>query len=476
MTAPAPDASLGGQSAGRPAAEPGAGPPQQLSEAEQILEQPGQQLSEADAGPDQQPSGAQVLEQAGEQPAETKAVPLLEPRDGLPPLVVTAAALAEATRALGAGEGPVAVDAERASGFRYGHRAFLVQLRRRGAGTVLIDPVACPDLSGLDAALADAEAVLHAASQDLPCLAELGYRPRHLFDTELAGRLLGYPRVGLGTLVETVLGLSLEKSHSAADWSTRPLPEEWLRYAALDVEVLVELRDQLARQLGEQGKSEWARQEFIAVLAAKPPEPRTDPWRRTSGIHRVRNRRGLAVVRELWQERDKIARRRDVSPTRLLPDAAIVAAARSLPSSPEDLKGTAGFSGRSARRHAPEWLRAIGRSRALPDGALPDASAPPSDGPPPAHRWQERDAAAAKRLTAVRTVVAALADSSGLPAENLLQPDAVRRLSWQPPDPVSGETVAADLTGYGARPWQVELTAMPIAKALLRILEKEEAQ
>jgi len=152
---------------------------------------------------------------------EREAVPLLAPRDGLPPLVVTADALGAAARSLGAGHGPVAVDAERASGFRYGHRAFLVQLRRRGAGTVLIDPVACPDLSGIDRALAGTEAVLHAASQDLPCLAEIGYQPRKLFDTELAGRLLGYPRVGLGTLVEEVLGLRLEKSHSAADWSTR---------------------------------------------------------------------------------------------------------------------------------------------------------------------------------------------------------------------------------------------------------------
>ncbi len=201
------------------------------------------------------------------------AVPLLEPRDGLPPLVETAAALDEAIRALGAGQGPVAVDAERASGFRYGHRAFLVQLRRQGTGTVLIDPVACPDLSALDVALAGTEAVLHAASQDLPCLADLGYRPKALFDTELAGRLLGYPRVGLGPLVETVLGLSLEKGHAAADWSTRPLPEDWLRYAALDVEVLVDLRDALAGQLVEQDKDEWARQEFSAVLNAGPPAP-----------------------------------------------------------------------------------------------------------------------------------------------------------------------------------------------------------
>jgi ribonuclease D len=403
-----------------------------------------------------------------------QAVPLLEPRDGLPPLVVTAKALAAATRRLGAGHGPVAVDAERASGFRYGHRAFLVQLRRDGAGTVLIDPIACPDLSGIDSALADSEAVIHAASQDLPCLSDLGYRPRLLFDTELAGRLLGYPRVGLGTLVESVLGLTLEKSHSAADWSTRPLPEEWLRYAALDVEVLVELRDALAQELADQGKTEWARQEFAAELSAGPAPPRPEPWRRTSGIHRVRSRRGLAVVRELWLERDRIAQRRDLSPTRVLSDVAIIEAARSQPSTPGDLAGVAGFSGRGARRHGAEWLRAVERAMAQDERELPAVSARPGDGPPPAHRWPERDPDAAARLTAVRAVVAALADEHHLPVENLLPPDAVRRLAWQPPQPASPESVAAGLAGFGARPWQVDLTSVPIAKSLLRISEKGE--
>jgi ribonuclease D len=416
--------------------------------------------------------GATAAAQLAEQPPERHVEPLLEPREGLPALVVSQEALDAAIRALASGTGPVAVDAERASGFRYGHRAFLVQFRRHGAGTVLIDPVACPDLSALDAALADTEAVLHAASQDLPCLAELGYRPRRLFDTETAGRLLGCPRVGLATMVESMLGLGLEKTHSAADWSTRPLPAEWLRYAALDVEVLVELRDVLDQRLTEEGKIEWARQEFAAELTATPPPPRADPWRRTSGIHRVRTRRALAVVRELWLERDKIAQRRDLSPTKVLPDSAIIEAARAMPAGADELTAIAGFSGRNARRHQSEWLRAIARARAQPDRALPAASAPPGDGPPPAHRWQERDPEAAKRLTAARAVVAALADSHNLPAENLVPPDAVRRLSWQPPADISPASVGAALAGYGARPWQVELTAVPLARALLRILEK----
>jgi ribonuclease D len=388
---------------------------------------------------------------------------------------MTTEALAEATTRLREGTGPVAVDAERASGFRYGHRAFLVQFRREGVGTVLIDPVTCPDLSGVDSALADAEIVLHAAAQDLPCLADLGFRPRRLFDTELAGRLLGYPRVGLGTLVAEVLGLSLEKSHSAADWSTRPLPVGWLKYAALDVEVLIELRDALAGQLAEQGKTGWAEQEFVAILAVGPAPPRAEPWRRTSGIHRVRNRRGLAIVRELWNQRDVIAQRRDISPTRILPDAAIVDAAREAPSTIEELGKLAGFSGRGSRRYGPEWLRAIRRAKSLPDDQLPESSAPPGDGPPPAHRWAERDPVAAKRLATMRAAVAALADASKLPTENLLAPDAVRRLAWQPPEPPSQESIAAELRRYGARNWQIEITAVPIAMALFRLAEKGEA-
>ena len=402
-------------------------------------------------------------------------VPLLEPRDGVPAVVTTGEALARATRALAGGSGPVAVDAERASGFRYGQRAFLVQFRRREAGTVLVDPVTCPDLSGLDAALAPAEAVLHAAGQELPCLAALGYRPRTLFDTELAGRLLGYPRVGLAALVEEVLGLRLAKGHGAEDWSTRPLPAGWLRYAALDVEVLVELRDALADELEEQGKAEWAREEFAAVLAARPPGPRPDPWRRTSGIHRVRSRRGLAVVRELWLERDAIARRRDLSPGRVLPDAAIIEAARALPSDADELMALPGFTGRGARRHVRSWAAAVRRAQAEPETALPAASGPAADGPPPANRWPERDPAAARRLVAMRAVVTALAESLSVPAENLLHPDAVRRVAWNPPEPPAPAAIAAQLAGYGARPWQVGLTAAPVAAALSGLEEPEEA-
>ena len=403
-----------------------------------------------------------------EPPTTPVATPLLEPREGLPDVVVTTEGLAAAAQRLAAGDGPIAVDAERASGYRYGHRAYLVQLRRSGSGTVLVDPIPFPDLSALVPAMDDAEWVLHAASQDLPCLADIGLRPRSLFDTELAGRLLGHPRVGLAAITESVLGFALEKGHSAADWSTRPLPDDWLRYAALDVEVLIELRDALAEQLHDQGKTDWAAQEFAAIAGAPPPEPRVDPWRRTSGLHRVRKPRQLAAVRELWTARDQMARRRDTAPGRILPDAAIIDAAQTMPATREELLALPVFGGRSTRRHVATWFDALERARSLPDDALP-ASQAPNDGPPPARSWGDKDPVAAARLAALRAAVAAIADEHTVPTENLLAPDTVRRVAWQPPADRSAEGLQATLREYGARPWQVELTARALAKALDRL-------
>ncbi|WP_396157895.1 ribonuclease D, partial [Arthrobacter sp.] len=241
-----------------------------------------------------QTSGNALSETPADEPAADAPLPVLEsPRDGVPLVIDTMSGLERAARALAAGTGPAAVDAERASGFRYGQRAFLVQIRREGAGTWLIDPEPLRDLSIINEAL--------------PCLSELGMWPDKLFDTELAARLAGLPRVGLAAVIEHLLGFSLAKEHSAADWSTRPLPEPWLRYAALDVEVLAELREELVKLLDADGKLAYAEEEFEAIRTAPPAPPRTDPWRRTSGMHQLRDRRQLAAVRELWQEREQLA-------------------------------------------------------------------------------------------------------------------------------------------------------------------------
>jgi ribonuclease D len=263
-------------------------------------------------------------------------------------------------------------------------------------------------------------------------------------------------------MVEQLLGLALEKGHGAADWSRRPLPEDWLVYAALDVEVLIALRDVLAGLLEEQGKLEWARQEFEAVRTAPPPAPRAEPWRRTSGVHRVRKPRALAVVRSLWEARDRLAAERDIAPGRVLPDAAIVDAATSAPATAEALAALPVFRGRAQRRLTAYWFSAVAQAARLDPAELPRAAAP-SDGPPPVARWADRDPAAAARLAAARAAVASVSEERSVPVENLLQPDLLRRLCWSPP--ADGDLPAALRKG-GARDWQVELLA-PVLEPVL---------
>ncbi|MHA7282732.1 HRDC domain-containing protein [Arthrobacter sp. TMS2-4] len=404
---------------------------------------------------------------AASDPADTgipEALPLTEPRDGVPLVIDTQAGLERAAAALAAGTGPAGVDAERASGFRYGQRAFLVQIRREGAGTWLIDPEPFEDLQIIDDALDGVEWILHAASQDLPCLSELGMWPDRLFDTELAARLAGLPRVGLAAVIESLLGLSLAKEHSAADWSKRPLPEPWLRYAALDVEVLTELRDKLAALLEEDGKLRIAEEEFEHIRRTPPAEPRVDPWRRTSGLHQLRDRRQLAAVRQIWLEREDLAQRRDVAPGRLIPDSAIIAAARAMPTTVPQLLATKGFHGRAAQKEAPRWIRCISEANKLTD--LPPLHVA-SNAPPPPRVWAEKDPAAAARLQTARPRVTQCAEKLGMPVENLLTPDYLRRIAWRPPAEISLESVAAALADLGARPWQIEQVAAIITVAFL---------
>src|SRR4051794_25847500 len=399
---------------------------------------------------------------------EAEATPLLTPRDGVPPLAISRTEIARAADLLGSGRGPFAVDAERASGFRYSNRAYLVQIRRAGAGTVLIDPVnhggdPVATLAPVAEVLTTDEWVLHAADQDLPCLAEIGMKPTKLYDTELAGRLAGYDRVNLAAMVQRLLGLQLMKGHGAADWSKRPLPPEWLNYAALDVEVLLDLRHAIAAVLSEQGKTDWAAQEFEYVRTFEATPTRRDRWRRTSGIHKVRNPRALAAVRELWQTRDHIARRRDIAPGRILPDSAIINAATVNPDTVEKLTALPIFSGNRQRRSAQVWLDALARARTVEP---PDAQEP-SNGPPPASRWARRKPEAAVRLDAARAGLSQLSQRVSVPTENLVSPDVVRRLCWDW-HPVEDTAAAVDefLRDAGARPWQRGLAVPALSEAL----------
>ncbi len=391
--------------------------------------------------------------------------------DPLRPVVEDHAALHMCVDSLATGSGPISIDTERAQTFRYSAKAYLIQVRRAGAGTWLIDPVALEggamraDLSEL-AAVMDDRWLLHAASQDLPCLTEVSMVPKEIFDTELAGRLLGLPRVGLGALVETILGKRLLKQFSAVDWSTRPLPQDWLTYAALDVELLFELQEWLERELHTAGKDDWARQEFEHVVEAytAPPAPRVDPWRRTSGIHHIRTERAMAVVANLWTARDTLALSLDRAPSKLLPDRLIVEIASLARPGMASLtratvEGLPTMRRRQYQRHMPLWMDAISRAMDTPKSELPRVRIPP-DGPPPVRSWESRNPAASVRWEAARPMVVALADELVVPVENLISPDTLRRVLWSDPP---GDWRDA-LMELGARPWQADLVA-PVVEA-----------
>jgi len=428
--------------------------------------------AEPPAKPTAEPTARAIPETAIEPAIDTApAEPLREPEPHAALHVIDTRAEYEfAVGRLAAGEGPFAVDAERASGFRYSQRAYLIQIFRRGSGAFLFDPPAIGDFSALAELMADQEWILHAASQDLACLREVGLDPVRIFDTELGARLAGLPRVGLGPVVEQLLGIHLAKEHSAADWSTRPLPQSWLVYAALDVELLPDLRDKIAEILEVSGKTRIAEEEFDAVLRRETPV-REEPWRRLSGIHSLRQARNLAVARALWTARDDYAREIDTAPGRLMPDASLVAAARLLPTTKRDLAAIKEFTGRASRSQIDRWLAAIQEGMATTD--LPQVR-PPSDALPPPRVWVDKNPEADARLKRARAAVAEISTELDIPLENLLTPDYLRRVAWTPPEPATAQTIAAALEALGARRWQLDATAQAIADAFVEPIQPSE--
>ena len=410
---------------------------------------------------------------------ENLAVPLLQPGQGTPPVIDTASKFQDALAQLSQGHGPFAVDAERASGFRYSARAYLIQIKRNDGGLHLIDPIPFGPghelFTQLNSLMNTNEVILHASTQDLPCLRELGISPIKLFDTELAGRIAGLPRVGLGPLLETLMGVSLAKEHSAADWSARPLPNEWLTYAALDVELLVELRDRMYEILKSSNKLSWALEEFAAILKALPAPPRVDPWRRTSGMHKVKRRDQLAIIKELWIARDKVAAEQDIAPGKLLNDSAIVELAMAAAVTKKEFEKALRPLGLRARwlEHLPLWLSSISVALSLPEDQWP-AMRTNADTLPPIKLWRDKFPEKYAPLSHARAVIELIAQENEIPVENLITPEYVRRVCWKPPtgatEVLSLQAVERALIELGARQWQINLVAPALALALL---EKE---
>lgn len=409
------------------------------------------------------------------------AIPLLVPGEGTPPVITTEYDLERAIATLGTGSGPFAVDAERASGYKYSSRAYLIQIKRVNGGLHLIDPIPFtshaptdihPLFESLNKLLNSDEVILHASTQDLPCLREVGLAPSKLFDTELGGRIAGLPRVGLGALVESLLSVSLAKEHSSVDWSTRPLPHNWLNYAALDVELLVELREKIGELLQAQGKLEWAAQEFEAILNAPPPAPRKDPWRRASGIHKIKNREQLSIIKTIWHERDTLARHLDIAPGKLLSDAAIIELSIHRPESKYETEKVLRRLGARARwfEHTTHWIHAIQLGRVIPESQWPPLRVD-SDSMPPIKIWREKFPTKFAPFSHARASIEKEAAALSIPAENLISPEIVRRICWAPPEGATRslqvDAVYGALLGRGARPWQSAIVSPLLAQALL---------
>ncbi|KWZ72130.1 hypothetical protein HMPREF3152_01995 [Actinomyces sp. HMSC06A08] len=385
------------------------------------------------------------------------------PAEGIPEVVSEYWQIEEVGRRLAKGRGPVAFDAERASGFTYSQRAYLVQIRREGAGSFLVDPVRSGDLSPIDSACQGAEWILHAADQDLPCLAQVGMLPDQLFDTEVAAQLLGLDHIGLAAVCEYALGKSLLKDHQADDWSKRPLPKDWLRYAALDVELLIPLRNKLSRALQLAGKAHWARQEMEAIRTAPPKEAPAEPWRKVPGAGKVRTPRGLEVLRQLWVERDEVARELNIAPTKILRNQAMVAASQAEATSRRQLLSIGAFREKRARTRIAIWARAARAAGRTAESALPKKKHSSGKGLPGRRQWAKLRPGSSERLEIVRFCVHSLADHLNIWQEKLLAPAAQKELAWAYNE---SKDVAEILEHAGARPWQVETIASLLDEAL----------
>ena len=421
-----------------------------------------------------------------------------EPRGGVPDVIDTLEGFHDACDALASADGSLAADAERASGYRYGHEDWLVQFKREGAGIILFDPIALgeagADWADFNRAVGDATWILHDSMMDLPGFGDLGMKPQRLFDTEIAARLLGMHRFGLAAVIEHYLGVTLAKEHSAADWSYRPLPRDWRNYAALDVELLIELETLMRRDLCDHGKDEWAEEEFAhaleAGLAPRPPHP--VPWLRVSRINQLgRDRRGLAIVKELWEERDRLARQYDIAPSLLLADSSIMEAAFKKPRNVRDFRAirclnervrmhTGSEQDKMFERYAPiqrevkprVWKDAIQRALALKPSELPtmpnvsvDQNGGETNAPRSMRLWQDRHPDRYQRLQRVRKVINQIGEDTRTPAEIIIKPQIIRNLCWLD-DPAKVD-VALFLEEQGARAWQVKLLAASVSRVIM---------
>lgn len=378
-----------------------------------------------------------------------------EPAEGTPPVATTSSQIQLAIRKLAAGTGPFAIDTERASGFKYYPRAYLIQIKREGAPITLIDPTHVSSLGALAQVLSEDLWVLHAADQDLPCLKELGLVPRRIFDTEVAAQLLGYKHFSLGALVEQIMGVRLAKEHSAANWSMRPLPTDWLNYAALDVEYLLPMRKILLEALIERGRWEWAQEEFATIRHARPKPQLAEPWRKLPGRGKLRSRRELAILRALWTVREEVARENDLAPGIIISNRNLIELVKMQPKTKRDMMRFRQMRDRRVAPYLTQFATALRQAWTLDEKFCPSVKEILDPGQPPKPRaWDGLRPAAAVKLKALSEAVNEKAAELDIPHEMLLRPRIRQSVIWNWDEKHDAVT---ELRQYGAREWQIQI-------------------
>jgi len=272
------------------------------------------------------------------------------------------------------GSRAVALDSESDSLYHHFEKVCLLQIATVGGEAWLVDTLVLKDLQALAPVLADPRTVkvFHGADYDVVTLKrDFGFGFEELFDTMIAARFLGMPRIGLQALVQSELGVVLSKHAQTDDWSRRPLSPAQEAYALADVRHLLNLQARLEARLRERGRLAWVTEECAAVAALPPAGRQADPeaYQKVKGARRL-SRRALAVLRNLHAWREGRAEATDVPPFRILGNETLLAMAQVPPRTAEDLGRIRGVSSR-VRKHAPELLEAIGRALALPEAGLP---------------------------------------------------------------------------------------------------------
>jgi ribonuclease D len=251
-----------------------------------------------------------------------------------------------------------------------------VQIATRSDARI-VDPLAREaDLRPIEDLVADqaVEIVLHSGGQDLEILYRRTRRlPRNVFDTQIAAALLGMgEQLAYGALVESVLGVKLEKLETLTDWTRRPLSPGQIEYALDDVRYLLPLRDELRRRLEAKGRLTWLAEETAFYEQIETYEPNTrEAWRRITRTRSLEGR-GLAILRELAEWREDTAREQDEPRFRLSPDDVLVEIARRAPHRVQDLALIRGLHPNVLGRYGNEIVAAVVRGEAVPEKDWPE--------------------------------------------------------------------------------------------------------